>query len=124
MDLHKKILIVEDEKSLLDILRDQLEVEGFSVSTASNGKEGLIATKIQKPDLILLDIVMPKMDGLTMIRKLRAIHDNTPVIMLTNLDSLEHISNAVSLGSFDYLIKSDWKLQDIVDRVKEKLALV
>jgi len=119
----KKVLIVEDEKSLLDIMREEFKEAGFLVATAMDGQEGLAAAKKESPDLILLDIAMPKMDGLTMAKELAAAGKDIPIIFLTNLDDLDHVSNAIGLGSFDYLIKSNWKLEDVVKRAKEKLNI-
>lgn len=126
--VNKKILVVEvveDESSLSKALQDKLENEGFSVLTAKNGKDGLdIATK-EHPDLILLDIVMPVMDGLTMLDKLR--HDEwgteVPVILLTNLSDKENSAIRSPFGSLDYIIKSNWKLEDVVKKIKDKLGV-
>ncbi|OGZ63852.1 MAG: hypothetical protein A3A98_01010 [Candidatus Staskawiczbacteria bacterium RIFCSPLOWO2_01_FULL_40_39] len=119
----KKVLIVEDEKSLLAVLKEEFESEGFLVVTALDGQEGLQAVDKENPDLVLLDIAMPKMDGLTMIEALKSKGKDIPTIILTNLDDLNHISKSVALGPFDYLIKSDWKLQEIVKRAKMKLGI-
>ncbi len=121
--LNKKILIAEDDRSLLSALQEEFTDEGFSVVTALDGEEGLIVAKKEKPDLFLLDIKMPKIDGITMARKLKEAGTNAPIIFLTNLDDLKHISDATELGKFDYLIKSDWKISDIITKVKERLDL-
>lgn len=119
--LNKKILIVEDDKPLLLALKEKSTTEGFSVATALDGEEGLIAAKKENPDLFLLDIKMPKMDGITMARKAKEIGVDCPIIFLTNLDDVKHISDAIEVSHSDYLIKSDWKLDDIVKKVKLKL---
>ncbi len=119
--LSKKILIAEDDKSLLSALQEKFMDEGFSVVTALDGEEGLIVAEKEKPDLLLLDIRMPKMDGTTMARKLKEAGVNAPIIFLTNLDDVKHISDAIEITKSDYLIKSDWKLEDIVKKVKAKL---
>ncbi|OIO46852.1 MAG: response regulator [Candidatus Portnoybacteria bacterium CG06_land_8_20_14_3_00_39_12] len=121
--LNKKILVVEDDKILTSTLLDNFTNEGFSVITASDGEEGLIMANKETPDLILLDILMPKIDGITMARKLKENSINTPIIFLTNLDNLKHISDAIEVAESDYLIKSDWKVNDIVAKVKDKLNL-
>jgi len=121
--LNKKILVVEDDKILTSTLLDNFTNEGFSVITASDGEEGLIMANKETPDLILLDILMPKIDGITMARKLKENSINTPIIFLTNLDDLKHISDAIEVAESDYLIKSDWKVNDIVAKVKDKLNL-
>jgi len=121
--LNKKILVVEDDKILTSTLLDNFTNEGFSVINASDGEEGLIMANKETPDLILLDILMPKIDGITMARKLKENSINTPIIFLTNLDDLKHISDAIEVAESDYLIKSDWKVNDIVAKVKDKLNL-
>lgn len=119
----KKILIVEDDESLRNALRDKLVKEEYTVLQAHDGEEGLQVALTEHPDLILLDILMPKMDGLTMLKKFREIdtHKKTPVILLSNLTDVEDISEALSLGAKEYFVKSNWKLNDLVLRVKDRL---
>lgn len=116
----KKILVVEDEKPLSIALTNKLKKEGFEVAVASNGEEGLSKFNQFKPDLILLDIVMPVMDGLTMLEKLRKTSD-IPVIILTNLSSPDKIYSAIKSGSFDYLTKSNYSLKDVVEMINKTL---
>lgn len=118
----KKILVVEDEQALAKALISKLESSGFEVSWAQNGEECLKIAFGEYPDLILLDIIMPKMDGMTALNKLRqdSWGKNVPVIMLTNLSGAEDVNMATQNGVFDYLIKSDWRLEDVVKKVKEK----
>src|SRR6185436_5846383 len=110
------MLIVEDEKSLLKALAEKFGHEGFRVLTAENGEKGLGLAKENLPEIILLDIVMPKMDGLTVIKNLRAYEKTKkiPVILLSNLYDNERVAEAGKYGVYDYLIKSDWKLEDVV----------
>ena len=124
--MKKKILIVEDEPSLLNILNDKFSSEGFEVAMAKNGKEGLDLALSGKPDLILLDILMPVMDGLTMAKKLRADEKGktVPIIILTNLSDYKNAAEAMESGIYDFLIKADWKMDDLVKKVREKLAKV
>ena len=124
MENKKKILVVEDEMSLRNALRDKLGLEGFIVLEAKNGEEGLDVALRDHPDLILLDIIMPKMDGLTMLKKLRedVRGKNTKVILLTNLSDNEKVSEALLQGSYDYLVKSDWKIGDVVAKVRARLS--
>ena len=112
-----KILIVEDEASQRMALVDKFTREGFSVVEAKDGKDGLTIALQEHPDLILLDIVMPVMDGMTMLQKIRedAWGKDVKVIVLTNL------SDALAHGSYDYLVKSDWKINDVVARVRARL---
>ncbi|MAG44837.1 hypothetical protein CL633_03030 [bacterium] len=130
---NKKILIVEDEILMLKALVRVLNQAGFDTLEACNGKEGLKTALLKKPDLILLDIIMPKMDGLTMLRKLQKNKwgSKVPVIFLTNLSDPEKIvaatrsyTKTLSNGMYDYLIKSDWRLTDVVKKVKEKLEML
>ena len=118
--MKKKIIIIEDESSLRNILVEKLNLEGFDVLEARNGEEGLDLTLSQKPDLILLDIIMPKMDGITMLKKLRGDSwgKKVPVIILTNLSSGTENLELVEKKVFSYLVKSDWKLEDIVKKIK------
>ncbi|MCX6764488.1 MAG: response regulator [Candidatus Nealsonbacteria bacterium] len=120
--INKKILIVEDEEALLSALREKFTSEGFSVVTALDGEDGLTAAEKEKPDLILLDIVMPKVDGIAMAQKLKEAGSNVPIIFLTNLDDIKHISDALEISKSDYLVKSNWNLNDIVEKVKKRLG--
>jgi DNA-binding response OmpR family regulator len=123
------ILIVEDETIISKTYADELRDEGFLVFTASNGKEGLRLALLKKPDLILLDILMPVMDGLTMMDKLRkknAYGKKVPVVLLSNLSSSEEkimktITNTKNEPT-SYFVKSDWDLDDVVKKIKELLA--
>lgn len=120
----KKILVVEDEKELLEIISSQLREAGFEVATAVDGMAGLDEALRLHPDLILLDIVMPRMDGLTMLAKLRkdAWGVGAKVILLTNLSDNEKVAEAMANGSYDYLVKADWNIHDVVKMVKEKMG--
>jgi len=121
----KKILIVEDDQLLLKILSNEFEKQGFKTLLAQDGEEGLDKALYEQPDLILLDIVMPKMDGLTMLKKLRAEKEGAaiPVMILTNLSGAETIEKSVASGTFDFLVKANWELDDIVKKVKNKLKV-
>lgn len=119
----RKILIIDDEPNLLRILEEKFSKESFEVLRAKDGEQGLKAALKNKPDIILLDLIMPKMDGLTMLRKLRedAWGKNAEVIILTNLSDGASIDAALRGGVYDFLVKSDWKLADLVKKVKEKI---
>jgi len=119
----KKILIVEDELPLLDSLKDEFESQGFKVLTAQDGQEGLETVERERPDLVLIDILLPKLDGISMAREINKLNFGTAMIFLTNLSDAEHISDAVAVGMVDYLVKSDWNINDVVKRAKEKLGL-
>ena len=120
----KKILIVEDDKSFLWIIKQSFENEGFSVISAQDGEEGLEVAVKEKPDLILLDILMPKMDGITMARKLKEKGIESYIMFLTNFKDVEHIGQAIEVAKeTDYIVKADLHIDQIVKRVKEKLNL-
>lgn len=124
-----KVLICDDETSLRRVLKDRLQAEGFEVEEAGDGEEAIEKLKSFKPDLMLLDFVMPKKDGvevLTEMRKNNSIKD-TQVIMLTNLSDPMKSYEATDAGegiltSMDYLVKSDWKLEEVVEKIKSKLS--
>jgi len=123
------ILIVEDEAIISKTYAEELRYEGFTVFTAENGKEGLKLALAKTPDLILLDILMPVMDGLTMMDKLRkknAYGKKVPVVLLSNLSSSEEkimktITNTKNEPT-SYFVKSDWDLDDVVKKIKELLS--
>ena len=119
------MLIIEDEPAMLRALRDKFTSEGFDVLEAKNGEDGLSVAKTNHPDIILLDIIMPKMDGLTMLKGLRedSWGAKANVIILTNLSDGESLSAALKYGAYDFLVKADWRLEDVVSKVKEKLQM-
>lgn len=122
----QKILIIEDEPALLTALVDKFSHEGSSCLEAKNGEEGLAVALREHPDVILLDIIMPVMNGIMMLKKLIADNEwgkTVPVIILTNLNDAEKVSGSVTCGKYEYLIKSDWQIEDIVKKVKEKLGI-
>lgn len=121
--MRKKILIVEDDVLLVKAISYEFEQENFEVFTAGDGADGLAMAEQHLPDLILADINMPKMDGLTMLKTLRATEwgKNMLVIMLTNYSDEQRVLEALSQKAFYYLVKSDWDLSQIVAKVKEKL---
>lgn len=123
----KKVLIVEDEESMLDALSDYLETQDFTTLMARNGEEGLGIALREHPDLILLDILMPKMDGMIMLQKLREDEwgKNAPVIILTNVNPNANtiINSVLQNEPAYYLVKSDVKLEGIVDKIKDVLKM-
>lgn len=122
----KHILVVEDELPLRQVLADKLIDDGFDVAQATNGEEGLAYALAHHPDLILLDLVMPKMDGLTMLELLRKDEKygvTARVILLTNINDREKVAQASEVGSYDYLIKSDWDLSAVVSKVRARLGM-
>ena len=122
-----KILIVEDDVIINKVYTEELRTMGFHVLTAMNGRDGLDLAMREKPDLILLDILMPIMDGLTMMDKLREnglYGKNVPIILLTNMSAGEEkIMQSVTKNEpAYYLVKSDWNLSDVIEKIKERLA--
>jgi len=117
----KTILIVEDEPSYQHTLAEKLGTEGFDVLTAKNGEDGLAAALEKHPDLILLDLQMPKMDGIEMAKNLRADEwgKKAKVIILTNFSDMNRTEQALENEIFQYLVKTDIKLEDLVQKVKE-----
>ncbi len=124
MGQKKKVLIVDDEKVLLDLLSSKIKQSGFDAIEACDGNEGLRRALGEHPDLILLDIIMPKMDGITLLKKLREDPwgKNVPVIVLSNLNTAESVEKSLENGVYDYLVKVDYSLDDLVDIVKKRLA--
>lgn len=123
----KTILIIEDEASQRKALAEKFTREGFMVLEAKDGVQGLAVALEAQPDLILLDIVMPKMDGMTMLKKLRkksAWGKTVPVILLTNLSAdSEEINKGIAENEpAYYLVKSDWSIGDVVAKVRERLS--
>lgn len=122
----KHILIVDDEAALRQVLEDRLLDEGFVVTKAVNGKEGLSLALEKRPDLVLLDIMMPIMDGLTMLEELRKDDEYgnaVPVLLLTNANDHFKVERAKAAGSSDCLMKSDWDLSDVTKKIKEILSV-
>jgi CheY-like chemotaxis protein len=124
---NKRILIVEDEEAMQRAISEALLNQGIATTIASDGERGLEAALKEHPDLILLDIFMPKMDGLVMLQKLRTDEwgKTALVIILTNLDpnSSSVINSVLKNEPAYYLVKSDVKLEGIVDKVKEVLKI-
>jgi DNA-binding response OmpR family regulator len=122
--MKKKIVFIEDDTILSDRLCGSLREAGFDVVPAFDGEEGLRLVETEKPDLILLDILLPKLDGLTVAKKLNAdeLTKAIPITILTALDQPKQISEALENGVYEYIIKSDFKIEEIVAKVKERLA--
>jgi DNA-binding response OmpR family regulator len=123
----KKILIIEDEEAMQKVISEAFDNQEFTVLTANDGEEGLDISLKEHPDLILLDILMPKMDGMVMLRKLRLDEWGklVPVIILTNVSPNANsvIDSVLEYEPAYYLVKSDVKLEGIVEKVKEVLRI-
>ena len=120
-----KILIVEDEVTLRQAMTDYLTGEKFEVINAADGLEGLNLAKSKLPDLIILDIILPKMNGYKVLEKIKEDPKTKgiPVVLLTNLESAEDVQKAFDKGATTYLVKSDYRLEDIVKKIKETLKM-
>lgn len=120
----EKIVFIEDETTLQKMLTAALQGAGYSVVAASDGEAGLAAVRAEKPDLVLLDLILPKMDGFTVLREIKKdeLIAHIPVIVLTNLESAEDVEKVVGLGATTYLVKANYDLPDIVLKVKEILG--
>ena len=118
-----KILVVEDEEILLTALSEELKQEGFTVVGARDGVEGVEKSLSEKPDLILLDLVMPRLDGIGALRQMKEnpATKDIPVVILTNLSDYDKISDALTLGAMDYLVKANYRLEDLVVKIKTVL---
>jgi len=121
--VNKKILIVEDDEDFASILKTKFTSEGFSVVTARNGEDGISVAEKEKPDLVFSDVLMPGMDGIEMAKKIKEFDKNIAVIFLTNLKEADYSKDIENSGEFDYLIKSDLSISDIVEKVRVKLGL-
>jgi DNA-binding response OmpR family regulator len=115
-----KVLIIEDEEMLVNMYISKFEKEGYQAEKASNGRIGLEQAKKIKPDIILLDIMMPEIDGFMVLKDLKNDIDtkNIPVIMLTNLGQEEDIKKGNQLGASDYLVKANLTPAQVVEKVK------
>ena len=118
-----KVLIIEDDKFLRELLQVKLKKENFSVFVAVNGEEGIKKAQEEQPDLILLDLILPNIDGFEVLKRIR---DNPAiaaikVIVLSNLGQKEDVERALNLGAVDYLVKAHFTLDEIVEKAKKHL---
>ena len=126
MDTKKKILLVEDDEALAAVYKSLLEIEGFDSMIVYNGEEALTAARQFRPDLILLDAMMPKISGFDVLDILRNTPEtnNVHVVMLTALSQPKDKERAESLGVDDYLVKSQVVIGDVIERVRFHLGLI
>jgi PleD family two-component response regulator len=119
----QKIMIVEDDSFVMDIYETKLLQEGYEIVSAINGVEALKKLEDVEPDLIMLDIIMPYMDGLEVLAKIKADErlKNIPVILLTNLSQKEEVDKGLGLGANDYLIKSHFTPSEVLAKIKTYL---
>lgn len=119
-----RILLAEDDRLLRTAAATALRRHGFEILTATHGEEALALVQAKTPDLILLDLIMPKLDGFEVLRRLKADPERRmiPVIVLSNLGQDSDVQRALDTGAAGYFVKSNLSLQDLVERVKETLA--
>jgi DNA-binding response OmpR family regulator len=119
----KKILIVEDDKFLRELIVKKLSSEGYEVPEAVNGEEGVKKIEEEKPDLVLLDLILPGMDGFEVLTQIKKNSElaQIPVIILSNLGQKEDIEKGLNLGAVDYLIKAHFTPNEIIEKVKKIL---
>ncbi len=117
----KKILFIEDEPSLQKTLGDTLRDNNYQIISALNGQSGLRLAKSEKPDLILLDLILPKMNGFEVLKSLKETEEtkNIPVIVLTNLENIEDVNKVIELGAIAYLVKAQYSMEELLKKVKE-----
>jgi DNA-binding response OmpR family regulator len=119
-----KILLVEDDSFLLNMYATKFELENFDVVVAEDGEKGIRMAKTEKPDIILLDIMLPKIDGFDVLKALKKSQEtsNLPVILLTNLSQKDDIDKGLALGAVDFLIKAHFMPSEVVEKIKKILS--
>jgi len=119
-----RILIVEDEKSLVEILKEEFKSHGYDVDIAEDGERAMEKMIEKKPDLVLLDLLLPKKDGFAVMHdmKLDETLKNIPVVIISNLGQDEEIKRGLALGAIDYFVKSQHPLKEIVEKVRKYLV--
>ena len=124
-EMFKKILIIEDDLDFRNSLRDALAAEGFSVSTADDGEQAMERLLAQNPDMVILDLLLPKVHGLEVLKRIRTYPQKdialTPVIILSTLSSQADIEKGQEMGVLAYFVKSRTKTKEVVDKIKEIL---
>jgi len=120
----KKILFIEDESALQKTFGEILSQEGYEMISALDGEIGLRLAKDKKPDLILLDLVLPKIHGFEVLKRLKTDKEtkDIPVIVLTNLEGIGDVDKALGLGATTYLVKAQYGLEEIVEKIKKALG--
>lgn len=119
-----KILVVEDDRFLLSMYADKFKAEHFDVATAADGAQALQAAKTEQPAVILLDVLLPKMNGFEVLTALKKDPEtkDIPVILLTNLSQRDDVNRGVELGAADFLIKAHFMPNEVVSKVRALLA--
>ena len=119
----EKILIVEDEIALSEVLRDEFSLHKFDIVVAYNGEEAMRKLRSEKPDFVLLDLLLPKMDGFEVLKQMKSDEElqEIPVIVLSNLGQDEDIKEAMKLGAVDYFVKTQHPIKEIIEKVRHFL---
>ena len=119
----KKILFVEDESALQKAFSDILTQAGYKMVSALDGEIGLRLAKSEKPDLILLDIILPRLDGFDVLKRLKEDLElrEIPVIVLTNLERIEDVEKAIELGAKTYLVKTQYTIEEVIEKIKKAI---
>ncbi|KPJ73262.1 hypothetical protein AMJ48_02250 [Parcubacteria bacterium DG_74_1] len=120
----KKILLIEDEEIMIDLLQKKLIREGYKVSVARDGEKGLKAMKEARPDLVLLDIIMPKMGGLEVMEEMAKDQElsKIPVIVVSNSGQPVELDRAQKLGAKDWLVKTEFDPQEVINKVARQIG--
>ncbi len=120
----KKVLLVEDEEIMINLLQKKLVQEGYEVSIAKNGEEGLSMMKEVKPDIILLDIIMPKMSGFEVMEEMRKDTElkKIPIVVISNSGQPVELDKAKELGARDWLIKTEFDPQEVIEKVIRQIG--
>lgn len=118
-----KILIIEDDQRINKVYMAKLSVEGITVITALDGEEGLRKIYSEKPDLILLDLMLPRKSGFDILKEIKADPEvkDIPVLILSNLAQEKEIEQGLALGAVDYLVKTDYSIQQVMEKIKKAL---
>jgi CheY-like chemotaxis protein len=120
----KTILFIEDESALQKTFGEIIKNEGYEIISALNGEDGLKLAKVKKPDLILLDLVLPKIHGFDVLKQLKSDPETKeiPVIVLTNLEEIGNVEKAIELGATTYLVKAQYSLPEVIEKIKKTLG--
>lgn len=122
MPAKKKILLIEDDRALQTALVETLVQEGYEAISAFDGEEGVKKIGEEKPNLVLLDLILPKKDGYEVLAEIKkGPNKDTPVLILTNLEEIDNVQKALDLGAKTFMVKSDFSLRDIVKKIEENL---
>jgi len=120
----KKILFIEDESALQKTFGDLLKREGYEMISALDGEEGLKMAKEESPDLILLDLILPKIHGFNVLKRLKEDEQTKeiPVVVLTNLEGIKDVNKAIELGATTYLVKASYSLDEVMAKIRQALS--